>query len=73
MAFACAFGAAPIATFLGLLAAGLAVGLHDALLAVGGYLVIVQKFHVRVGDRVQISGVIGEVTSLGLMQFELRV
>jgi hypothetical protein len=69
--FSFAFDLSSLATFLGLLSAGLAVGLHDVLLALGGYLLIVRKFHVRVGDRVQISGVTGEVTNLGLMQFEL--
>jgi len=66
-----AFDASSLATFFGLLSAGLAVGLHDVLLAIGGYLVIVRKFRVRVGDRVQISGVTGEVTNLGILQFDL--
>lgn len=66
-----AFDPGSVATFFGLLAAGLAVGLHDVLLAIGGYLMIVRKFHVRVGDHVQIAGVTGKVTRLGLMQFEL--
>lgn len=69
--FAFAFDLNSLATFLGLLSAGLAVGLHDVLLAVGGYVVIVRRFHIRLGDRVQISGVTGEVTRLGLIQFEL--
>ena len=60
-----------LATFLGLLSAGLAVGLRDVLLAIGGYLVIVRKFRLRVGDRVQISDVTGEVTKLGILQFDL--
>lgn len=69
--FAFAFDMSSLATFLGLLSAGLAVGLHDILIAIGGYLLLVRKFHVRVGDRVEISGVGGEVTRIGLMQFEL--
>jgi hypothetical protein len=70
--FAFAFDLSSLATFLGLLSAGLAIGLHDVLLSIGGYLLIVRRFHVRVGDRVQISGVTGEVTSLGVFQFELN-
>ncbi|MBV8731837.1 MAG: mechanosensitive ion channel [Acidobacteriia bacterium] len=66
-----AFDLSSVATFLGLLSAGLAVGLHDVLLALGGYLVIVRKYNVRIGDRVQISNVTGIVTSLWLMQLEL--
>jgi len=69
--FAFAFDLSSLATFLGLLSAGLAIGLHDVFLSIGGYLLIVRRFHVRVGDRVQISGVTGEVTNLGLVQFEL--
>jgi Mechanosensitive ion channel len=70
--FAFAFDLSSIATFLGLLSAGLAVGFRDAFLAIGGYLVIVRKCHVRVGHRVEISGVAGEVMNLGLLQFELQ-
>jgi len=69
--FAFAFDLSSLATFLGLLSAGLAIGLHDVFLSIGGYLLIVRRFHVRVGDRVQISGVTGEVTNIGLFQFEL--
>ncbi|PWT97647.1 MAG: hypothetical protein C5B51_30965 [Terriglobia bacterium] len=66
-----AFDVSSLATFLGLLSAGLAVGLHDVLLAIGGYVVIVRRFRVRLGDRIQIAGVTGEVTNLGLLQFDL--
>jgi hypothetical protein len=59
------------ATFLGLLSAGLAIGFHDVFLSIGGYLLIVQRFHVRIGDRVQIADVTGEVVNLGLFQIEL--
>jgi small-conductance mechanosensitive channel len=69
--FAFAFDVSSLATFVGLLFAGLAVGLHDVLLAIGGYLLIVGKFHVRVGNRVQVATVTGEVTNLGLMEFQL--
>jgi small-conductance mechanosensitive channel len=69
--FAFAFDLSSLATFLGLLSAGLAIGFHDVFLSIGGYLVMVRRFHVRIGDRVQISGVTGEVTTIGLFQFEL--
>jgi hypothetical protein len=69
--FSFAFDLSSLATFLGLLSAGVAVSLHDVFLAIGGYLLMVRKFHVRIGERVQISGVSGEVSNLGLMQFEL--
>ena len=69
--FAFAFDLSSLATFFGLLFAGLAVGLHDVFLAIAGYMLIVGKIHMRAGDRVQISGVTGEVRNLGLLQFEL--
>jgi len=69
--FAFAFDLSSLATFLGLLSAGLAIGFHDVFLSIGGYLVIVRRFHVRIGDRVQIAGVSGEVINLGLFQLEL--
>jgi hypothetical protein len=69
--YAFAFDLSSLATFLGLLFAGLAVGLHDVFVAIGGYLVIVKKFHIRIGDRVQISNVTGVVTNVWLMQLEL--
>ena len=69
--FAFAFDLSSLATFLGLLSAGLAIGFHDVFLSIGGYLVIVRRFHVRIGDRVQIAGVSGEVANLGLFQLEL--
>lgn len=69
--FAFAFDLSSLATFLGLLSAGLAIGFHDVFLAIGGYLVIVRRFHVRIGDRLQIAGVSGEVANIGLFQLEL--
>ena len=69
--FAFAFDLSSLATFLGLLSAGLAIGFHDVFLSIGGYLVMVRRFHVRIGDRVQIAGVTGEVANLGLFQLEL--
>jgi hypothetical protein len=70
--YAFAFDLNSLATFLGLLTAGLAVGLHNVLLAIGGYLVIVRKYHVKVGDKVQIGTVTGEVKNLRLLAVELN-
>ncbi|HYZ83548.1 MAG TPA: hypothetical protein VE621_04075 [Bryobacteraceae bacterium] len=71
VSFAFTFDVGSLATFLGLVSAGLAVGLHDVFVAIGGYFLITRKFRVQVGDRVQIAGVTGDVFRLGLMQFEL--
>ena len=70
--FAFAFDPGSLATFLGLLSAGLAVGLHDVFLVIGGRLLLARRFRIRVGDRVEIAGVKGDVTRLGLMEFALK-
>ena len=57
-----------LATFAGLLTAGVAVGLQNVILAVVGYFLLIGKFGVRVGDRVQVSGVNGEVVDIGLIR-----
>ena len=61
-----------LATFLGLITAGLAVALQNVILAVLGYTVLVGKLGLRLGDRVQVSGVTGKVVEFGLLQFQVR-
>jgi hypothetical protein len=72
VAFAFAFDLRSLATFLGIASAGLAVAMQNVILAVIGYFFLVGKLHLRVGDLVEISGVRGEVTEIGLLQFRLR-
>jgi small-conductance mechanosensitive channel len=59
------------ATFFGLLAAGVAVALQSVIIAALGYFVLVGKRGIRMGDRVEISGVIGDVNDIGWLQFQL--
>jgi small-conductance mechanosensitive channel len=59
------------ATFAGLLTAGLAVAMQSVLVSVVGYFVLIGKYGVRVGDRVQIGAVTGEVIDLGLIRMHL--
>jgi len=61
-----------LATYFGLLSAGVAVALQNVILAVLGYVLLMGKHGFRIGDRVQVSGVAGEVISLGPLQFQLR-
>jgi len=61
-----------LATFFGLLTAGVAVALQSVIIAVLGYFVLVGKRGIKIGDRVQISGVTGDVTDIGWLQFELK-
>ena len=71
-AFAFASDLTSLATFFGLLAAGIAVALQSVVLSAVGYFVLVGKRGIRIGDRVQISGVTGDVTDIGWLQFHLR-
>src|SRR5215467_3888938 len=71
-AFAFASDLTSLATFFGLLAAGVAVALHSLILSVIGYFVLVGKRGIRIGDRVQVSGVTGDVTDMGWLQFQIK-
>ena len=71
-AFAFASDFTSLATFFGLLAAGVAVALQSVILSAVGYFVLVGRRGIRIGDRVQISGVTGDVTDIGWLQFQLR-
>jgi small-conductance mechanosensitive channel len=61
-----------LATYFGLLGAGLLLALEQVILATLGSLLLVGKRGIRIGDRVQISGVTGDVIDMGLLQFQLQ-
>lgn len=58
-------------TILGLVTAGITIVLQDFILAFFGWFVLMGKNGMRVGDRVEINGVSGEVTEIGLMNTTL--
>lgn len=60
-----------LATFAGLMTAGVAVALQNVILAMVGYFLLIGKFGVRVGDRVQVSGVAGKVVEIGLIRLHI--
>jgi hypothetical protein len=60
------------ATFAGLLTAGLAVAMQSVLVSVVGYFFLIGKYGIRVGDRIQIGTVVGEVLDIGLVRLHLR-
>ncbi|HLK07797.1 MAG TPA: mechanosensitive ion channel family protein [Candidatus Angelobacter sp.] len=68
-AFASELGA--ITTFAGLMTAGIAVALQNVILSVAGYFFLIGKYGVRVGDRVNIAGVTGDVVDIGLVRLQL--
>ena len=55
-----------LGTFLGLAGAGLTVALKDFIVAFIGWLVLMGKNGIRLGDWVEINGVTGEVVELGM-------
>lgn len=60
-----------LATFAGLITAGLAVAMQSVLVSVVGYFFLIGKYGIRVGDRVQVGSVTGEVIDLGLVRMHL--
>jgi hypothetical protein len=59
------------ATFAGLLTAGVAVAMQSVLVSIVGYFFLIGKYGIRVGDRIQIGSVIGEVIDIGLVRMHL--
>jgi small-conductance mechanosensitive channel len=60
-----------VLTFAGLLTAGVALALQNVILSVVGYFFLIGKFGVKVGDRVQIGEVRGEIVDIGLVRLHL--
>lgn len=63
---------ASLATFFGLLTAGVAIALQSVIVCALGYFMLVGRHGIKLGDRVQISGVTGDVTDIGWLQFRIR-
>jgi small-conductance mechanosensitive channel len=60
-----------IVTFAGLITAGLAVAMQSVLVSIVGYFFLIGKYGLRVGDRVQIGEVNGEIIELGMVRMYL--
>jgi small-conductance mechanosensitive channel len=58
-------------TILGLATAGITVVFQDFILAFFGWFILMGKHGIRVGDRVEINAVAGEVTEIGLFRTTL--
>jgi small-conductance mechanosensitive channel len=71
IAFAFASELGSLATFAGLITAGIALALQNVILSVAGYFYLIGKYGVRVGDRVNVAGVTGEVSDIGLVRLHL--
>ena len=60
-----------LATVMGLAAAGIALALQNVILSVAGYFYLSGRFGIRGGDRVQISGINGDVLEVGLFKLTM--
>ena len=60
-----------MSTILGLATAGLTIAMQDFIIAFFGWFVLMGKNGIRIGDWVEINGVGGEVTEIGLMSTTL--
>ena len=64
-------GVASLATYLGLLSAGVAIALKDPLVNLAGWGFIIWRRPFEVGDRIQIGDYRGDVIDLRIFQFTL--
>lgn len=64
-------GFGSFATVAGFVTAGLAVALQNVILSVVAYFFLIGRYGLRVGDRVTVSGVNGQVIEVGLMRIYL--
>jgi small-conductance mechanosensitive channel len=60
-----------LATYAGFVTAGVAVALQSPILSVVAYFFLAGRYGIRVGDRVTISGVTGEVIDISLVRIYL--
>jgi small-conductance mechanosensitive channel len=60
-----------VATYAGLITAGVAVALQNVILAIVAYFFLIGRYGVRVGDRITLAGVTGRVVDIGLVRIYL--
>ncbi len=64
-------GVGQLGTFLGLLTAGVAIALREPLTNFAGWVFILWRRPLRIGDRVQIGEHAGDVIDIGMFQFSI--
>lgn len=64
-------GFGSLATFMGIVGAGLAVAMHDTVANMTGFLFILARRPFEVGDRIEIGGTKGDVIDIRLFQFSI--
>jgi len=65
------YGFSNLATFLGLLAAGLIVALQEPVANLAGWLFILARHPITLGDRIEINAIKGDVIDLGPLFFSV--
>ncbi len=65
------YGIKNLATFLGLLSAGLAVALREPIVDIAGWLFILAKHPFTLGDRIEIDAMQGDVIDIGPLYFSV--
>ncbi len=60
-----------VATFFGLLSAGIAIALRDPLVNLAGWIFIISRRPLEVGDRIQVGEHAGDVIDIRVFQFTL--
>lgn len=64
-------GMASVATFLGLISAGIAIALQDTVKSVAGWVFVLWRRTFAVGDRIQIGSFSGDVIDIRMFKFSL--
>jgi small-conductance mechanosensitive channel len=60
-----------LGTVLGFAAAGIALALQNVILSLAGYFYVSGRFGIRVADRIQLSGISGDVLEIGLFRLTM--
>ncbi len=63
--------ASSIAEFMGLIGAGLAIAMHDTVSNVTGWIFILWRKPFRVGERIEINGMTGDVIDIRMFEFSM--
>ena len=62
---------ASLATFAGFITAGIALALQTVIVSVAAYFFLIGRHGVRVGDRITVSGVTGDIIDVGLVRLSM--
>jgi small-conductance mechanosensitive channel len=60
-----------LGTVIGFAAAGIALALQNVILSLAGYFYVSGRYGIRVNDRIQLSGISGDVLEIGLFRMTL--